>query len=103
MYVFLQFQCCGVDNYTDFNDAVKWNRTLLGGTADIPPTCCKLKNPDAYYDNPSAAEFLFPECQTSPNNTNSNWHKVHITINLILITNKQLEKKQKQNVYSLVQ
>jgi hypothetical protein len=54
------------------------------------------------FDNPSAAEFLFPDCQTSPSITNSNWHKVHITINLILITNKQLEKTQIQNVYSLV-
>lgn len=71
----VKFQCCGVDNYTDFNGAVKWNRTLSDGTAVIPPTCCKLEKPDEYYDNPSAAVFQDPDCQKSPTNTNSNWHK----------------------------
>lgn len=71
----VKFQCCGVDNYTDFIGAVNWNRTLPAGPAVIPPTCCKFKNPDAYYDNPSAAEFVETDCQTSPSDTNSNWHK----------------------------
>lgn len=103
MFFFLQFQCCGVDNYTDFIGAVNWNRTLPAGSAVIPPTCCKFKNPDAYYDNPSAAEFVEADCQTSPSDTNSNWHKVHITMNLIFYNKQAIRKKQIQNVYSLEQ
>ncbi|CAC5415173.1 TSPAN18 [Mytilus coruscus] len=71
----VKFDCCGVNNYTDFDGATKWNKTLSdGGTARIPVTCCKITNKDSFYDNPSSAAFD-KNCQKTPTNVNSNWEK----------------------------
>ncbi|KAK3587690.1 hypothetical protein CHS0354_042475 [Potamilus streckersoni] len=42
--VMLQFQCCGVDNYTDFSAGKYWKTTTYNGTLltfSTPPLCCK--------------------------------------------------------------
>ncbi|KAL5013125.1 hypothetical protein ScPMuIL_007395 [Solemya velum] len=40
-----QFQCCGFLNSSDFNYAVKWNKTLANGTeVSVPSSCCKALN-----------------------------------------------------------
>lgn len=73
-YAQVKFKCCGVNNYMDFKGASRWNKTLSGGqTAQIPLTCCKLNNSDAYIDNPSSAKPTATDCQYNPSDTNSYW------------------------------
>ena len=40
----LQFECCGVENSSDFNEAEKWNKTKTFGAAKMnmimPIACC---------------------------------------------------------------
>ena len=45
-----QFECCGVDAATDFDNATKWQNAKPSGQV-VPPTCCKLKNRDAFFDD----------------------------------------------------
>ncbi|XP_060076189.1 CD151 antigen-like [Ylistrum balloti] len=63
----VQFDCCGVDSHKEFLNATKWNR----GNATIPLSCCVLRNKDDYSSNPSQAEARDPNCQRSPDTTNS--------------------------------
>ncbi|XP_033726994.1 tetraspanin-1-like [Pecten maximus] len=67
----VQFDCCGVDSYTEFVNATKWNR----GNATIPLSCCILTNKDDYPENPSKATAKNQTCQQSPDSTNSNINK----------------------------
>ncbi|KAH3692409.1 tetraspanin-18-like [Dreissena polymorpha] len=40
--IMIQFKCCGVDSYTDFSVATKWNNNPGGfGKIDMPLACCK--------------------------------------------------------------
>lgn len=60
------FECCGVDNYKDYSNTTKWNRTMSDGkVAVMPKTCCILNNKDAYFDDPSAISVKSSECQTT--------------------------------------
>lgn len=75
-YAQVYFHCCGVDNYTEFEYATKWNKTsATNETMEIPPTCCKLKNEDAYYKDPKDAKLQDKDCPVNPNDGNSYMHK----------------------------
>jgi len=47
----IQFKCCGMDNYKDFENCEKWERKIkltagvivIDGTLLIPIACCKMK------------------------------------------------------------
>ena len=47
---------------------------------EIPPTCCKLKNEDAYFKNPADAKLDDPNCPVAPTDQNSYMHKVCIIV-----------------------
>ncbi|KAH3710157.1 tetraspanin-18-like [Dreissena polymorpha] len=73
-YAKVYFQCCGIDSYTDFNGATKWNRAvnpLINFPMEIPPTCCKLKDKDAFLKD-QLYDPIDPNCPYVPNDTNSN-------------------------------
>ncbi|KAL4218535.1 Tetraspanin-8 [Mactra antiquata] len=73
-YAQVYFACCGVDSFEEFHGATKWNRTTSSGQRmDVPPTCCKLKDVDAYLKD-QQAELEDPNCPISPTQTNSNYH-----------------------------
>lgn len=75
-YAQVYFHCCGVDSYKDFEGATKWNRTSSSGaTMQIPPSCCKLKNEDAFYKEPKDAQLQDTNCPTNPNDGNSYMNK----------------------------
>lgn len=78
-FVLLQFDCCGVDNFHDFDGATKWNRTA---DIKIPETCCKAseETKEKFYDNPSSFKPDDPKCQTIPTSTNSNQNTVIKTL-----------------------
>lgn len=40
--VMIQFQCCGVDSYQDFDVATNWNRTVQNVRLETPTACCKI-------------------------------------------------------------
>ena len=69
--MFLQFHCCGIDSYKDFQGASKWNKTTSTTDMVIPPTCCVLENDDDYYSDPAKGALKDPNCPTSPTSTNS--------------------------------
>lgn len=69
--IMLNFECCGVYNSSDFNEASKWDK----GNSTIPRSCCKFESiasnswtsasvPDNYKD---------PTCYTNPTAENSNF------------------------------
>ncbi|XP_067655555.1 CD151 antigen-like [Haliotis asinina] len=72
-YIFMQLDCCGVDNYTDIYTATHWNRTVsqegLTVVLKTPFTCCKLEGEYPDMDWP-----VDPYCALSPNSSNSNYN-----------------------------
>lgn len=71
-YAQVYFHCCGVDSYTEFQGAKQWNKTSSSGQPmTVPPSCCKLKNEDAFYSNPADAVLDDPNCPVSPSDGNS--------------------------------
>ena len=75
-YLRFQFHCCGVDSYKEFEYATKWNKTSALGTMVIPPSCCKLKDEDAFYKDPKDAQLQDDNCPTNPGDGNSYMNKV---------------------------
>lgn len=66
-------QCCGVDNYQDFELSKKWTENHAEGVV-IPATCCIMT------DSPNFT-LLDPECMKSPTDDNSYKNKVSILCN----------------------
>ncbi|KAK6191648.1 hypothetical protein SNE40_003283 [Patella caerulea] len=73
-FLFTEWDCCGVHNYTDLHLATKWDRSvMLYGfqfTMAIPLMCCKL---DGTFPN-----MVIPKdalCALYPHSSNSNYHK----------------------------
>lgn len=71
----VKYKCCGVTNYTDFDDAQKWkDRTFVVSSngytqvfnLTIPPSCCKFSEKDMNITDPT--------CLSSPNAVNSNMY-----------------------------
>ncbi|KAL3889978.1 hypothetical protein ACJMK2_002290 [Sinanodonta woodiana] len=58
------FDCCGVDNYTDFYGDVHWNRTTPENkTMKIPPSCCNLAgDKDTFFKDQSKGSPKNPNC-----------------------------------------
>lgn len=77
---FMEFDCCGVDNYKDVELATGWVRTYMIDNQEVtfkaPYFCCK--NVDT--ETPKVDSGLFTsvnqtECATDPTNENSNYKK----------------------------
>ncbi|XP_025096584.1 tetraspanin-21-like [Pomacea canaliculata] len=56
----IQNQCCGVDNYLDFENATKWTRELNRTKLVIPMACCRIPSTDL-------------ECSRMPRDYNSHF------------------------------
>ncbi|KAF5270384.1 hypothetical protein FQR65_LT05572 [Abscondita terminalis] len=54
-----QLSCCGVDNYKDFADAPKWDKTKV-----VPESCCVLVDKGTF-------KPLSPSCTSYPDASNS--------------------------------
>ncbi|KAK3583201.1 hypothetical protein CHS0354_025720 [Potamilus streckersoni] len=66
------FDCCGIDNYTDFEGAVKWNKTIsINTTMKIPPSCCIL-NKDAFFKDQASVQPSNANCTQSGDDSNMN-------------------------------
>jgi hypothetical protein len=81
---FFKFQCCGINDYTDFNNATKWNRTTSNGLEMVSPlACCKF---DKTQINAAIAgkipSIMNDTCVTSPTSENSNFMKVFISFRI---------------------
>ncbi|XP_061163805.1 tetraspanin-9-like [Saccostrea echinata] len=60
-FVSVEFECCGVDNYSDFNSSTLWrNETVNETNPLIPVICCKNRTSDA-----------IKSCVENPNQNNS--------------------------------
>lgn len=57
--------CCGVDNYRDFDSAPKW---IASKNTTIPVTCCK-------FEDKEDMKLSDINCPSSPNDSNSNWNR----------------------------
>ena len=91
-YIF-QFHCCGVDSYTEFETATKWNRTFSDGSQmKIPPSCCMIKNEDDFYKNPGDAQLKETDCPINPTDGNSYQNKVQHTM-IVLTLNAPIATK----------
>ena len=76
---FLQFQyeCCGVEDFLDFKDALKWDRVrntkYRNDTLLVTPiTCCKT---DGKFPNGVPIDET---CAYAPTESNSNWEVVSL-------------------------
>lgn len=58
-------QCCGVDNYRDFEESAKWS----AGDKKIPESCCVLRG------DPLQFTPLDQSCTTNPSEANSYYMK----------------------------
>lgn len=69
--VMLNFECCGVTNSSDFDEATKWNR----GNASIPKSCCKFEsiNSNSWTIAEVPTNYKDPSCYTNPTVENSNF------------------------------
>lgn len=59
--IMVEFQCCGVNNFRDFEKSADWLEKR--GNKTIPETCCVMD------ENP--IKVRFPECSTDPTESNS--------------------------------
>ncbi|XP_076457437.1 tetraspanin-18-like [Babylonia areolata] len=74
-FAMITFKCCGVENYTDFQNASHWQRTYNAGQGrgvnlTVPVACCRL--------NGTFPDVQMPEdftCAVNPNPTISNIDK----------------------------
>ncbi|XP_071095703.1 tetraspanin-18B-like [Haliotis cracherodii] len=75
-FAMVNFKCCGVDNYTEFQDAKKWinkytpKQTNMSITLAVPIACCKLNGSFPNINLPT--EFT---CATDPTSALSNIDK----------------------------
>ncbi|KAK3587691.1 hypothetical protein CHS0354_042476, partial [Potamilus streckersoni] len=70
--VMIQFQCCGVDSYKDFNDGNGWKNikygTLGAFSLDSPIACCKTLPPTSASDlNDCAKKIPIDETKSNGN------------------------------------
>ncbi|KAK2140339.1 hypothetical protein LSH36_1386g00015 [Paralvinella palmiformis] len=73
--IMIKYECCGVENYKDFNDAKKWKRvrtvTVNGASVNVtlitPLPCCKLQG-----ESPDL-EPIEQYCAYQPNDLINNW------------------------------
>jgi len=67
--IMYNFQCCGVNNYGDFQNATKWNSN---GT-QTPRACCKFTSiaTNSWAINPVPDNYVDSNCYTNPNTNNS--------------------------------
>jgi hypothetical protein len=69
------FECCGIDNYSDFENALNWNKKLPDSkTASSPIACCKFTEEQ----RKSVLKGQFPQlndysCASNPTSSNSNY------------------------------
>ncbi|KAK3093603.1 hypothetical protein FSP39_017986 [Pinctada imbricata] len=78
--IFLEFDCCGVDNYTDIIGGAMWNNNYTQSnnntvTLMTPITCCKNIQG-------SVPDFTIPDdltCAVNPSDSNSNYKKVSLS------------------------
>lgn len=74
--IFLEFDCCGVDNYTDITGGAMWNNTYTQSnnntvTLMTPITCCKNIQG-------SVPDYTIPDdvtCAVNPSDSTSNYKK----------------------------
>lgn len=69
-----ELECCGALDYTDYQHAAEWEKSYdINGTtvtAKVPPSCCKVKNPDKF---PHEFDFLnLKECLQKPKSETTN-------------------------------
>ncbi|XP_052228443.1 tetraspanin-18-like [Dreissena polymorpha] len=62
--VMVQFKCCGVDSYKDFDFTGEWVQPVVGVTLETPIACCKTL--------PTGATLADFACATSYDETLSN-------------------------------
>lgn len=70
-----QFQCCGVDSYSDFETSPFWLQNK--GSRTIPDACCKL----------SDKTLLIPidhNCPYTPSDANSYYMKVRMDLSFTI-------------------
>lgn len=61
--IMVEFQCCGVNNYRDFETSESWINNR--GNRTIPQNCCILED----------SKPKFPECLENPSDSNSHMNK----------------------------
>ena len=75
----LQFDCCAVESYTEFDITVYWNRkkNINGNITKvmIPETCCKLEG-----DYPDQGPPYDSNCTLNATTDNSYFDKVSVTL-----------------------
>lgn len=62
-------ECCGVENYKDFEVSSAWNENK--GNRTVPEACCILSDKTKFIPKDSS-------CPSSPSDTNSYLNKVRI-------------------------
>ena len=87
-----QYECCGIDDYTDYATASNWDnvRTYEENGFDVekilvtPVACCLMEGefPDV--------EPKDEECATHPTDLTSNWRTVSQTGNIVIATRCQI-------------
>lgn len=61
-HIMVEFQCCGVNNYRDFEKSPDWLEKK--GNRTIPETCCVM-------EDSLPKRLRFSECPTDPTESNS--------------------------------
>ncbi|XP_055995211.1 CD151 antigen-like [Ostrea edulis] len=71
--IFIEFDCCGVDNYMDFDNATNWNKTFKGQPLNLvtPVSCCNTITGEF----PALNYPTSTNCATNPQDADSNWKK----------------------------
>ncbi|XP_045208026.1 tetraspanin-1-like [Mercenaria mercenaria] len=65
-FVMHEFECCGIDNYKEFNNSKRWKRTI---DQTIPFICCKNSSDTQCVSNPSENNsFIDQGCYEAVNN-----------------------------------
>ncbi|XP_074652593.1 CD63 antigen-like isoform X2 [Tubulanus polymorphus] len=82
-------QCCGLNDYRDFDGAKNWDRIITVDGANVtkatPIACCKLKNPGFKMGLPAQSDWVNVTCIDQPDSTNSNYKTVLLFACAVLI------------------
>jgi len=73
-FMMAELECCGVNDYRDFEGAEKFKQYTRGTGQLVPESCCFLKN----YTQTDGVNLFTPksdQCITNPTSSNSNFNK----------------------------
>ncbi|GAB1606517.1 tetraspanin-18 [Argonauta hians] len=81
------FECCGINNFTDFDKAIVWKKNFNGESPLIPASCCRNRHlPEECWKTPNASNsFIEKDCKETISDLLKRYEGVLISMSLTIL------------------